>query len=498
MEEIENFYYQKLDYKAYQKKIKELLENQQLKELGLEYYLLAQTPYHYSLDCLTIGKGKKELFLIGGTHSSETIGIDFLLNLTNQLPNIKEFDPNQFKLIILPLQNPEGFDISSNTLKNINETNFQKKSYEYYLRYRTDNIITNAIKELNQIFKNLKYNSPLPANQTLTQLKNFTNQNTYWLTLSNHKVMPKIQIFNTKLNQLQNISNYQELKYNLLKICNETIDLLNLNKIHDSFLHLFLLELKKAFSNNELWKNIENHNEKLYQQMFAKETFSGITNQQMKSNIETMYKTYHHPEGSQIGHDATGTGINLNANHPLSPGIDAMKNQKIIYGPSVKNNVRNYLPGPLGTPTIDPNNFKYSIENEILHTIITNSYESGNYLATLLYHGTGGLIYYKPYSPLMTDKQYQEIYEYNEELAKIYSNDTNYQLLNNSDYTGYSDYLRRTFPGVLLIELSKMGGNPIGPYGDKNNIYQIFHDNTNAIKSLLNYFNKKEIKIKRK
>ena len=50
-----------------------------------------------------------------------------------------------------------------------------------------------------------------------------------------------------------------------------------------------------------------------------------------------------------------------------------------------------------------------------------------------------------------------------------------------------------TFPGVLMIELSKMGGNPIGPYGDTNNIYNVFHDNIDAINMLIKYFKNKDL-----
>ena len=45
------------------------------------------------------------------------------------------FDANGIKLHIIPLQNPEGFDISTSTLKMICDDNFREKSYEYYLRY---------------------------------------------------------------------------------------------------------------------------------------------------------------------------------------------------------------------------------------------------------------------------------------------------------------------------------------------------------------------------
>lgn len=40
-----------------------------------------------------------------------------------------------------------------------------------------------------------------------------------------------------------------------------------------------------------------------------------------------------------------------------------------------------------------------------------------------------------------------------------------------------------------MIELSKMGGNPITPYGDVNNIERCFNENYNAFSDILTYLN---------
>ena len=85
----------------------------------------------------------------------------------------------------------------------------------------------------------------------------------------------------------------------------------------------------------------------------------------------------------------------------------------------------------------------------------------------------------------MDEKKYLSFLKYNYELAFFYSQKTSYQMLECSDKSGYGDYLRRTYPGVLMIELSKMGGNPIGPYGDVNNIAKVFSDNIQAVDSVM-------------
>lgn len=501
MEKLENFIYQKLNYTTYQERLATLDKMESLKKLGYSHQRLASTTYHYPLDYLTIGYGKKDLFLVGGTHGSETIGIDFLLNFIPEIPNIEEFDPNLFTLHIIPLQNPEGFDISSNTLKNMNDTDFPEKAYEYYLRYRTDSIIVAAIKELNQLFAHMNNTPLLSATQVKSCLEDFFFKNSAWVRLSDTRVMPNIQIFNEQVKKNWSVSSYDDIKINLLSACNTTLEhpQLKPNDIHDQFLILLLSILKEHWSSQDLWTPIANPEQlKLYQKMFEDVDFQGLQNLNLSKDVRVMYQTYKHPKGSQIGHDATGAGVNLNANHLLSPGIEAMREHRTIYGPFVKNNIKNYTPGPLGTPTLEAMNFEETIENQSLESILDKSYQEGRYLATLLYHGTGGQIFYQPFQGLMEENTYQEFLQYNKELATCYQQATNYQLLDSKGTSGYGDYLRRTYPGVLLIELSKMGGNPIGPYGDKNNIYQVFKDNTTALKNLLEYFSKLDTKKKRK
>lgn len=60
--------------------------------------------------------------------------------------------------------------------------------------------------------------------------------------------------------------------------------------------------------------------------------------------------------------------------------------------------------------------------------------------------------------------------------------------INNSPATSLNDIFRLKYPLDLLIELSAMGGNPIGPYGDiKGNYKNVMESNTVAVKQLLEY-----------
>ena len=493
MKKIDNISYEKLDYQTYQKRIEELLKNEKLQKLGIKRNKIGTSTYNYPLECITIGKGNKDLFIVGGTHGSEIISVDFVTQLIENIPNMKDFDPSEFKINIIPTQNPEGFDITTSTLSNINEDNFTNVSFEYYKKYRQDNIIAQTLNETNNFFNNLINNKNIiTANDYLKEIKNFINTNNKWKQLDNPRNMPKIRIFNNLINKENNIDNFETLKYKLILICNQALAELNPNE--DLSEIIIIDQIKKAFTNKDLWQDIDNKTiTKLHQEMFKDETPQTIDNKEMQ--IDTLDISV--PKGSHILWDATGgkNNINLNANVPINPGIEVIKNGEKRYGPGAKNNIRNYFPGPLGRPTENVDKFEYALENKALYSLLKNSYANGKYLATILYHGTGGLIYYKPYEKLMSDNDYKEFYNYNSKLANIYQKETNYRIIESSDKTGYGDLLRRTFPGVLLIELSKMGGNPIAPYGDVDNIYRTINENLLAINDLFKYFKNKNITL---
>ena len=472
MHNLENFTYNKINLTKYYQTLKELFMNEELQQLNISYSNLGKTNYNYNIDCITIGNGDKEIFLVGGTHGSEIITTDFLLNFIKELPNKKDFNPSEVKLIIIPLQNPEGFDICTNTFNQFDENIFEEKSYEYFIKYKIDSLITSILKDLNNL--NLR-NEPYP----LDEFYNFINNNEYWLYLTS--LIPELKKFKYCINNLNN----KYLNYNnfIITICNSFPK-------NNPYLNFVLLELKDFLLDNNP-KSYINTNKRLYQNMFKNSTFDNLKNIKLKKDTIDIYQKYNHPKGSQINHDSTGLGINLNANNTLNPGINYIRKNQPIYGPGIKSNIRNYVPGPIGIPTLNINNFEYSIENIVLENLIKDSINRGKYQATFLFHGTGGLIYYKPHKELMNETKYQEFLNFNEELANIYHNDTTYKLLNESGSTGYGDYLRRTYQGVLLIELSKMGGNPIGPYGDKNNIYKVFNDNTNALTSVIKHLAKR-------
>ncbi len=492
MKILDNVKYDKLYYSKYRKKLKGLLNSEELKKLGIKYNLIGFTKYNYPFETISIGFGEKEIFIVGGTHGSEVIGVDFVLQLIENIKNFEEFNPNLYKIIFIPMQNPEGFDISSSTFKSINDFEYKEKAYEYYKKYRIDSLISIAFESLNKLINNfLNSNKILEAQDLLEQLKLFLNNDKNWIRLSEPRAIPEVKILINSINNIEKVKNFDELKNYLIIISNSMEN----NVLDSDYLKVFIKEFKRGFENNFIWNEIDKINkEKLHQLMFKDDNFKNLENPQLKNQIIKLYEDNNFPKGSQITYDANGSGINLNANNKLNPGINELKINQVSYGNYSKDNIVRYFKGPIGAPTNDINNFKYELENKYLYDLLNTSFKSGKYLSTFLYHGTGGMIFYKPNKSMIDERKYEDYLIYNKTLASIYSNDTDYKLLDISDTTGYGDLLRRTFPGVLLIELSKMGGNPIGPYGDEDNIYKTINDNFNAIRSILNFYNKRLIK----
>ena len=479
----------KINYQEYKNELNKMLKDPKLISLGIKKYTLTKTTYNYDLDYLTIGFGKKDIFLVAGTHGSEVITTDFLLHFIKNIPNLKGFDPNVFTLKILPLQNPEGYDISTNTFKEVKEEEFTKKSYEYYLKYRTDMIVSDAIEELSKIFF-------LETEENLLEkIQTFTRTSPKWSLLNQTRTFPKIEEFNQQIRKINKVSSKLELYQELIIAIQKIEEKINLNTLQNQMYLFFLNELKEIFFKLLIERKETIITKKLYQEMFKDTSPTSLYSTTLEKEIQKMLINWNHPKGSQITFDATGTGVNLNANSKFNPGLKLRQQNKIIYGPNPKNNIRKYVPGPIGTASLKIDTFSYERENLVLENLIKNSIDQNRYLMTLLYHGTGGMIYYKPNQDYLSDKTYQYLLQYNQELAFYYNQKTQYNLLEESSITGYGDYLRKTYQGVLLIELSKMGGNPLGPYGDKSNIERVYEENTNALDSIL--INQKR-KIKKK
>lgn len=233
--------------------------------------------------------------------------------------------------------------------------------------------------------------------------------------------------------------------------------------------------------------NPNDKSQKNHQHMFERATYECIPEEfkELRESIKKIYSNPEVPKGSIIVHRGNGLGEETNR----STLVSALTNETdSIYGPNRYNNININIPGPLGTA---PTN-KDVVENKFLKSLLEKLYKEGKYCGMLSYHGTGGLIYSKLSNDdeKLVDGQMPDQYlegKYrknvvNRILTRNYHEDTKYTTPNGSEKPGYrtvqtpslkdiDENLRMDYPAVLLIELSYMGGNPIGPLGDKDNNY---------------------------
>ena len=192
-----------------------------------------------------------------------------------------------------------------------------------------------------------------------------------------------------------------------------------------------------------------------------------------------------HPKGSIIDWASNGSGIDLNSNTKENIKEPKTYNKSLAY-----NNLRVDIPSPIGHPGNNQSkNFTQEVEVISLQQLLDKLKNSCTMF--LNYHSVGGLIYQRP------ENDDKFITSYNYILSKFYQENT---IKNASKYdivkgqsgkvTSVNDELRLKYPGDILIELSPMGGNPIGPFGDPNNIKSTIESNIQSFIYTMSNLNK--------
>lgn len=249
-------------------------------------------------------------------------------------------------------------------------------------------------------------------------------------------------------------------------------------------------------------KNEHQGEPKLHHQMFKNVTWECIPQkyEKLRENVRVMYESYNFPAGSIVDWRSNGSGVELNANTPDSQRFIDVMQGKLDYGKLRYNTIARNFPGPIGVPSANPIHFEFEPENEGLFEFIARLYAKGEYYGMFTYHGTAGAIVYKPYNYTESDHLYEKLGKLKERnyserinsmIANTYSAETTYKtsglsMIDNVGLSGCGDLLRSVFPGVILVELSKMGGNPISPYGDIfGNYRNVIKDNLRAFSSSL-------------
>ena len=267
---------------------------------------------------------------------------------------------------------------------------------------------------------------------------------------------------------------------------------------------------------------------KKHQKMFANIDYTCIPQkyQKIRESIKRIFELYPDlPKGCLQTWSANGNGIDIQANSEFNPANIRIKNGEKIHMKSKRNNNINIShPGPINCPfDKDKGEFKQENETKAISNLLESLNEEQKLFAYINYHSTGGMIFQrpaiKPEGLNITQEQIWEKELFNYLCSRLYSEKTVrdkqknekykifptclptikskvdinsmpqvYKKISNSQATSLNDIFRLKYPLDLLIELSAMGGNPIGPYGDiSGNYTNVMESNISAIKQLLEY-----------
>ncbi|MDD2376035.1 MAG: M14 family zinc carboxypeptidase [Clostridia bacterium] len=185
---------------------------------------------------------------------------------------------------------------------------------------------------------------------------------------------------------------------------------------------------------------------------------------------------------------SNGMGIDINANSIHE--FENMKNLKNTskYGRLRYNDIPVNIPSPHGYP--GDNIFdKKCPENIALYNFINKIYNNRNLKLFISYHSTGAEIYGYPQIKLTTNNQFNTILNG----LNYYSELTNYTPINENIKYGVMDYYRISLENTvtLTVELSKINGNPIGPFSNIQSLNKEFTNNINSIFYTLDCISKK-------
>lgn len=412
-----NIKYQIPTYEIIKSRLKKLEQENatnkyQVKNVGPIAYSSCGVP----LDHYQIGHGPIHINVVGGTHGNEIITADFVTQFMRTLAKgegeFKDFNEDEYTIDIIPIQNPEAFIISTcginAVLGTLPASIVETFSKTYWAAFREADILSRANKDLPK--------TAAFAYQTMFEKADYKS------------IIPAYPY-----------EGETQIEYEIRKDVYK--------KIRES--------VKSV---------VDNYPEKM-------------------------------PPGYPVYWQATANGVNLNANNPFN--INSEREREIakkrasgedfehVWGPARYSNILKYVPGPIGVSSSDPEKNTIEPENRALFNLIDEQIKNHQYGGLISFHGTGGIIYNRPsaYADneiIDTEKRYH-IAGINQAMAKIYKSKMGYTIgedgenknltITDPDFLATDELLRVTYPGVLLVELSKMGGNPIAPYGDYLNNY---------------------------
>lgn len=248
---------------------------------------------------------------------------------------------------------------------------------------------------------------------------------------------------------------------------------------------------------------IDNIKLKHYQSMFKDVTYGDIPDKykKIKNKVKKLYQKYQIPDGAIISWCANANGIDLNANTKYNKNITRIEKGEELYMPLRYSNIRFSEPGPINCPYDKNKGFMQEKETIFISEFLEELYNSNKLSAIFNYHSAGGVIDQRP-SEIEDDLKDRDINLKHKSLnnymfAKFYQSETyknlnkkeeKYVILKESSVIRTLNGLYRVlYPLDMLVELSELGGNPIGPYSNIENYNSIMKSNLEAIKKSISY-----------
>lgn len=248
---------------------------------------------------------------------------------------------------------------------------------------------------------------------------------------------------------------------------------------------------------------------KRYQEMFKDVDYTCIPEKykELRERVKEIYERYPDlPKGSIINWSANGDGIDIQSNSVHNKNIiEKMQANEHAFGTLRHENIDRAHPGPIGCPYIPEEGFKSTIETQVITNLLESLHQKGTLIGYENFHSSGGLVYQRPChngngveisEDMYWERIVNNIFEAISYASKTYKNaadkeNSQYRVLKGGGLpSSTNDVFRMKYPADLLIELSGMGGNPIGPYGDlEGNYNNIINSNIEAYASFLKNYN---------
>lgn len=302
-----------------------------------------------------------------------------------------------------------------------------------------------------------------------------------------------------------------------MRVLEESIDIIQLlqrleNSVETDNLEEFRM-IAEVISESQKVPIFRNPNLiKHFQWMFRNVDYTCIPEKysQIRKRVKEISEKYTDiPKGTLQIWSANANGIDPQANCEFNDVIARIFNGDLdANGEVYKNNLRysninSIHPGPINCGYDPDKGFSLEPEIQAVSTLLQNLSKKGTLHSYFNYHGTGGVLYQRPldapegikvgqqtmWTRLLENYAFSKFYA-----RKTYKDVKNqatsrYRILTGKGKaTSSNDIFRIKYPRDILVELSGMGGNPIGPYGDlKGNYQNLMKSNLEAFKFTVEY-----------